>query len=234
MQNTPHTAILVFTRTPVNEALFKKSAPGLSINKQAQLCAGFINHAVSEAAATGFDVIVIDSRHQQGETFGERLLNAMEEVFECGYKRVITIGTDTPELNHSDIDKVAVLLNKNGVVTGPSSDGGVYIIGLHRHSYNRAALLKISWQTSLVNKQLNEYARNYGSFTTIGIHSDIDCYTDLQEWLHHTENVPLLIYITSLFAEHTATVSRQEAALYLNPVYFNIEGRGPPIGISFS
>lgn len=66
---------------------------------------------------------------QQGAGFEERFLGALEAVAALGFDRIVAIGSDTPELSAQDLRR-ALEAEPQGVVIGPSVDGGFYLLGL--------------------------------------------------------------------------------------------------------
>jgi rSAM/selenodomain-associated transferase 1 len=67
---------------------------------------------------------------QLGSDLGLRMLNAFNELFDKGHKKIVIIGTDCPSLTEKLIDKSFDELNRVDVVLGPANDGGYYLIGL--------------------------------------------------------------------------------------------------------
>jgi rSAM/selenodomain-associated transferase 1 len=72
---------------------------------------------------------------QVGESFGERLRNAVAVAFADGHERVLVVGTDTPELDASRIRRAFTSLEEHGSVIGFSVDGGFYLLGLSRFDH---------------------------------------------------------------------------------------------------
>lgn len=72
----------------------------------------------------------IPCNDQVGADLGERLKNAFRLYFRKGYQRVVIIGTDAPTLPVSWIQQAFGVLDKEGLVLGPSTDGGYYLVGL--------------------------------------------------------------------------------------------------------
>jgi len=67
---------------------------------------------------------------QQGNDLGERMMNAFDDSFKLGYKRVIGIGSDLPDLSAEIMTEGLNSLKSNDTVFGPSEDGGYYLIGM--------------------------------------------------------------------------------------------------------
>jgi rSAM/selenodomain-associated transferase 1 len=85
---------------------------------------------------------------QKGKNLGERMKNAFKQSFAEGAKRVVIIGTDSPTLPVSYIQKAFYVLKKIPVVIGPTFDGGYYLVGLSRQ--NDDIFDGIEWGTSRV------------------------------------------------------------------------------------
>ncbi len=110
----------------------------------------------------GLPCILITDKEQQGDSFGARLKNAMDRVYQQGYTGVIAIGNDTPHLKPSHIKQAAARLQKGLPTIGPSADGGFYLLGLDKHAFakaNQSSSIKptfehIAWKTSTLLKEL--------------------------------------------------------------------------------
>ena len=85
---------------------------------------------------------------QKGKNLGERMKNAFKQSFAEGAKRVVIIGTDSPTLPTSYIQKAFDVLKKIPVVIGPTFDGGYYLVGLSKQ--NDDIFDGIEWGTSRV------------------------------------------------------------------------------------
>ncbi len=97
---------------------------------------------------------------QRGETFGERLVSAMEDLFRLGFASVCLIDSDSPTVPQHAFAEAATTLAQSGdaVVLGPSEDGGYYLIGLKK--LHRALFKDIAWSTDRVLEQTIERARS--------------------------------------------------------------------------
>jgi rSAM/selenodomain-associated transferase 1 len=65
---------------------------------------------------------------QQGADLGERMLNAFKDGFEAGYKKIVLIGSDLPDINETHIKKGFEALDNSDIVFGPAEDGGYYLL----------------------------------------------------------------------------------------------------------
>src|SRR5207244_836760 len=87
---------------------------------------------------------------QRGDGFGERLIFAMEDLFQCGFASVCLIDSDSPTVSAEAYAQAVELLvgSNDRVVLGPSDDGGYYLIGLKRN--RRQLFERIDWSTERV------------------------------------------------------------------------------------
>ncbi len=60
------------------------------------------------------------------------MYNAFLDGFKAGYKKIVLIGSDLPNISSKHILKGFDVLNENDVVFGPAEDGGYYLIGLKK------------------------------------------------------------------------------------------------------
>ena len=99
---------------------------------------------------------------QRGETLGDRLCNATDDLLRRGYDSLCLVNSDSPTLPGSLIDLAIELLSTEGdrVVLGAAADGGYYLIGLknvHTRLFDR-----IAWSTSEVLAHTIERADEIG------------------------------------------------------------------------
>lgn len=67
---------------------------------------------------------------QRGSNLGERLVVAMNEVFNAGADGCVLFGSDLPDVNAADVREAQKALEHCDVVLGPGLDGGYWIVGL--------------------------------------------------------------------------------------------------------
>lgn len=115
---------------------------------------------------------------QEGKDLGERMLNAFKDGFDSGYKRIVLIGSDLPDINSSHIMKGLKALEQNDVVFGPAEDGGYYLVGM---SQLEASIFQNKpWsQPNLLTETLQELHNNQISVGILDTLNDIDTYEDL-------------------------------------------------------
>ena len=145
------TAILFFSREMEQEARVKE----LATRHNRHVCQTLIRSSLQTAHASHLPVITC--YQQSGNSFGERFVNALEQAFAQGYQYVIAIGNDSPLLTSQILSTTASLLRENDLVVGPSTDGGVYLIGIARHTFQRNVFLNFPWQTERVQDEFRNW-----------------------------------------------------------------------------
>lgn len=68
---------------------------------------------------------------QVGKDLGARMYHAFEYMYIAGYKKMLLMGTDCPEINAEILKDGLNMLSVNDVVFGPSQDGGYYLLGMN-------------------------------------------------------------------------------------------------------
>jgi rSAM/selenodomain-associated transferase 1 len=99
---------------------------------------------------------------QRGKEFGERLYLAAQDLFQCGFKSVCLIDSDSPTVSAENFAQAIKLLLRPGdrTVLGPCDDGGYYLIGFKKR--HRELFERIDWSTERVLAQTMQRAREIG------------------------------------------------------------------------
>ena len=116
-----------------------------------------IEHTYSEILPLDFVLVP-----QRGDTFGERLYFAAQDLFACGFRSICLIDSDSPTIPAETFSRAVKLLQdaEDRVVLGPSDDGGYYLIGfkkLHGEMFDQ-----IEWSTERVLGQTVRRAKEIG------------------------------------------------------------------------
>ncbi|GAB4160090.1 MAG: TIGR04282 family arsenosugar biosynthesis glycosyltransferase [Winogradskyella sp.] len=115
---------------------------------------------------------------QKGADLGERMYNAFKDGFDDGYKTIVLIGSDLPDISTFHIENGLRALEKNPVVFGPAEDGGYYLIGLNQLLPD--IFINKPWsQSHLLETTLKELDHLNISFSILETLNDIDTYNDL-------------------------------------------------------
>ena len=118
---------------------------------------------------------------QQGNDLGKRMENAFDSIFQKGFRQVLLLGTDFPDLPGSIIDEAFGSLHKNDAVIGPAVDGGYYLIGFNLHSFLPEVFDKILWGSDTVfQKTITVLESNRSRIHVLPQWRDIDTYQDLE------------------------------------------------------
>lgn len=116
---------------------------------------------------------------QKGINLGERMKGAFEHGFDLGYKRIIGIGSDLPDLSASLMEEGLEALVDSDTVFGPSEDGGYYLVGMN-HMISSIFENK-EWSTSsLLEHTQRELESNNYSVKLLTELNDIDNIEDLK------------------------------------------------------
>ncbi len=164
------TRLIIFAKSPIPGKVKTRLTPDITPAEAAELYKAFIIDIVGTAynlqceqvaiaytpsnAETAFHSICGQSVSyfpQQGHDLGERMKNAFKHSFARGSKRTIIIGTDSPTLPLSYIQKAFDALKEVPVTIGPTFDGGYYLIGLSEQ--NCTIFEGVDWSTSRVFSQ---------------------------------------------------------------------------------
>ncbi|MFQ5601835.1 MAG: TIGR04282 family arsenosugar biosynthesis glycosyltransferase [bacterium] len=79
---------------------------------------------------------------------GVRMLKAMQAVQLSGAKKIVVLGSDSPTLPASFIDRAFDRLDLNDLVLGPAEDGGYYLVGVKKP--HEVLFQNIEWSSPAV------------------------------------------------------------------------------------
>ncbi|GEM_PF-1000598 len=191
-------AILLFTRSPENEARSKPLSEHLSFDERVTLYESFTRHVLGQASRLAHSIIIATDEPQynfaqfssqiaailpqRGVSFGEKFTAAISDAFSLGYEEVVCVGNDCLELTASDLQTAFEKLFSHSLVLGDAKDGGVYLIGIQRRGLTPilCALKDCHWQTAIVLADLSRATRALDISTCIlRQRADIDTAFDL-------------------------------------------------------
>ncbi|AXT62543.1 DUF2064 domain-containing protein [Aquimarina sp. AD10] len=222
------TAILVFANSIQEELKNKAIIGGKALFSELN------QKTILTAQRTGLPFFVYTEKEQRGHTFGERFVNAIQDVYDRGYENVITIGNDTPHLTKQHLIESVKQLENNKFVLGPSKDGGFYLMGLHKSQFNIDVFLKLPWQSRTLSKCISRLIKTAKiELVTLEILIDIDTISDIESIsrFFRTLSVHLKKIIKAILNSKVViqdTVTELITSLHTN-YFFN---KGPPF-VSF-
>ncbi|MCG2460947.1 DUF2064 domain-containing protein [Flavobacteriaceae bacterium F89] len=189
-----NTAILVFANSPDEELKHKPIA------KDGMLFEELTQRSLSIVKQTKLPYFHITERQQQGNSFGERFVNAVQLVFDHGFDNIITIGNDTPLLKISHLVEAHRALQTQKTVLGPSADGGFYLLGIHSSQFDPVAFKNLPWQTSILTHKLLQlpYISDHGTVHLPTLF-DLDNDSDLKLLVRFTRHICLNLRKIILF-----------------------------------
>ncbi|HEX9724150.1 MAG TPA: DUF2064 domain-containing protein [Vicinamibacteria bacterium] len=166
-------AVVLFTLTPEAEGA-RKNLGLAGSGRAAALFAALIEHVETVCAGLTDADLLVASRsrvelpagarwlHQRGRNFGESLRLAVEEAFALGYRRVVVLGNDAPEISRDYLETALDELsgNERQAVVGPATDGGYNLLGLTEPC--SAAFEAMPWGSSHVAELTTERLRESG------------------------------------------------------------------------
>ncbi|MEQ9262975.1 MAG: TIGR04282 family arsenosugar biosynthesis glycosyltransferase [Owenweeksia sp.] len=153
--------------------LTRKAA--LEVEADRQLHYGdYINHE-DEWFPDDFEKIL-----QEGHDLGQRMHKAFSDAFDRGYKHVVIIGSDCPEIDAKTLQDAFTRLNQNDAVIGPANDGGYYLLGLSRKVN---IFTDIKWSTeSVFDETVSQIKKHHLSYYVLPEKTDLDTIEDLQKF----------------------------------------------------
>lgn len=193
-------ALIIFAKAPVPGEVKTRLQPHLSPEECASIHASFIKDTIMLAKrvkgaaiflachpgvenpffqklSEDFDIRLMT---QNGKDLGERMSNAIKRGLEMGYKRVVVIGSDSPDLPPEYIKAGFEMLDSTDMAVGPARDGGYYLIGGRREL---PVFDGIPWSSDKVFELTLEKAGRYGiTFSVLEKWYDIDTWEDLQRF----------------------------------------------------
>jgi rSAM/selenodomain-associated transferase 1 len=125
----------------------------------------------------------MDCFPQKGEGLGERMKTSIYMLLKKGYKKVILIGSDIPDLSSKDIKSAFAVLDSKDIVLGPTVDGGYYLVGMkkmHKELFDDS----LKWGNKSVFEATVDIANKCGLKTGLASkYMDIDDEKDLLSFI---------------------------------------------------
>lgn len=141
------TAILFFSRSARAECQYKILDKQLPYTHNLKLINQNISAAFTKIVDSGLPFFVFDENRQSSNSFGEKLSVAARECFGFGYKHLIIVGNDCPDLEASDMQLAAVQLQLGKSVLGKDKRGGFYLVGISKDLFDAQVFEQLPWST---------------------------------------------------------------------------------------
>ena len=137
-----------------------------------------------ERLAPDFDKIL-----QDGGDLGERLADVTSAYLQMGFKKVVAMDSDSPNLPAQYLEQAFQKLETFDIVLGPCEDGGYYLIGLKAPAPR--LFREVQMSTPFVTKDTLKLAKQEGlSACLLPIWYDIDNDQDLRRFVNELADLP--------------------------------------------
>ena len=226
-RNQSPTAILFFARPELDE-VSAREFPASGHRESREVCGLLNRHMLAVLRNTGLPVVRSSELDVEGSDFGSRFVAAIQAVFRMGYSRVISVGNDSPDLDSDLIGKAALELESHDAVIGPALDGGAYLIGIRRDSFDPESWLKLPWQTSALKNSLAGLFNDNRCLVFDEVIIDLDTAGDWQTWFGSTSLRGLARLIVRLFFRVTINNLPSITFEIREPEYGSTD-RAPPV-----
>jgi len=220
-------ALLLFSRSAAAEARYKRLAPGRH-NKR--VLGAMIQHARKKAERSGLPFFHCTEREQQGGSFGEKLSNALQNLWARGYEQVIVLGNDSPNLSSAKLQDLAGPGGRAGLHLGPDKRGGIYFISIRREAFHARTFEQLAWNTSRLQQDLQGYADERAlNLRWDQEAGDINEARDLQYFAMHFGEHPLSVLLRRLSQPQNLLSIPLSLSLNKREIALGIGMRAPPI-----
>lgn len=228
------TALMVFSLSASQEAQ-RKQVFGKNKRKSSTKFFQLLIDGTSQIAEnSGLDVVWFDEKKQKGTGFASRFTNAYQDLFDQGYDHVISIGNDCPNLEIRHIQKAVRQLRQNKLVLGPAHDGGVYLIGISKTTFNGNAFQELPWQKEHLYQSLESWGKQAKlqtfSFEYLG---DLDTFHDIVNFSHENPTNVLSLFIWNVLYGFSQNFNKQDKTLVPQSYYAELPSRAPPVSSKY-
>jgi rSAM/selenodomain-associated transferase 1 len=197
-------AIIIFQKNPERGKVKTRLAKTIGEAKALEVYRLLLQHTHDQIALLDYDIFVyfekeIDPAFVRNQRYvgalqdegdlGQKMMDALKEVFARGYQKTIVIGSDCAELNNKVLEEAIDQLFDNDLVIGPARDGGYYLIGMKK--LHDTLFKNMPWSTSEVFINTFTEAKRLGLKTSLLRElTDVDVYEDLDEDLKMKLGIP--------------------------------------------
>jgi uncharacterized protein len=139
-------ALIIMAKAPRVGHVKTRLAAGLPAEDVVDLYRSMLEDTLDLAGAVATDIVAIvcpgsdvadlsawlpaiELVGQEGEGLAAGLASAFRIFIERGYRRVVALDGDSPQLPPETLDRAFELLDVADVVVGPTTDGGYYLVG---------------------------------------------------------------------------------------------------------
>ncbi len=183
LPSTNKTAVLIFANSSGIDAA-RKGIPQSNVLFQA-----LNEEIVRKVEKTGLPFFLYTEELQIGADFATRFTAAVQSIFSKGYDHIITVGNDTPNLSVGTLIASYENLVQGKTVIGPSTDGGIYLLGIHKNRFDAVSFRQLPWQKQNLFQETARLFLRRGMLHQLPRLTDIDCVSDIQTVINHTASL---------------------------------------------
>ena len=199
--------LILFVKYPEKGKVKSRLAQDLTDNVAAGLYENFVRDIISTLERGSFSLRIYfyppekeeeikkflgnnyQYKAQNGADLGYRMKNAFLQEFAAGFKDVVLIGSDCPDLPLDIIEEsFNALENHSGSVIGPAADGGYYLIGFLKDAFCPDIFSGIEWSSSSVfEKTMNILRSKEHQLHILPQWRDLDNLEDLNDLIKRSK-----------------------------------------------
>ena len=196
MDKNKDNAVILFARDPILGQVKTRLSPALDDETILKLYTCFVEDSLEKIRQVdnakcfvgispdnrsgffeGIDIFGVSLFAQRGKDLGDKMRQAFVDRFAEGYKKVVIIGSDSPSLPVSYINKA--LASEKDLVLGPSTDGGYYLIAMSGKVSE--VFSGVAWGTKhVLDETLKKIKGERASLELLPIWYDVDSPDDLK------------------------------------------------------
>lgn len=224
-----NTAVLLFTHSIEEEAKQKCFIQNANSKRNQLVAKKLIQSIESKIVRSNIPYFIISTDKQRGASFGERLGNAIEDVFSEGYEKVIVVGNDCPDISSGNFNEALKQLSINDLIIGPTNKGGTYLIGLSKKIYDRKSFQLLPWQTKYLLNGLFKYAESLkASFYATTLKQEINTTDDLAVYIKKERNSTFAKWIISLISKPVVGINLRSSCKRIELIRYFFRLTSPP------
>lgn len=179
--NSTTTAILLFAQGEKAQSYSKPIA--CKKTRNVLLWKKMSERVLKTIQKTNLPYFISNETSQFGNTFGKKITHSIQDVLNKGFDKVIVIGNDCIELKSNHLFEAFIKLQTNDTVLGADFNGGAYLIGVSKSSFNADKFETISWQTTTVFEELKCFFGEKNTAFTISL-NDCNSTSDFKKAIH--------------------------------------------------
>ena len=225
-----NTAVLIFANSSSQEAAKKPFV------KSSLLFKALNKETLSKVKKTKLPYFHFTEKEQSGNSFGERFVNAIQQVYQKGYDNIITIGNDSPQLKTAHLIEAAKQLQQGKTVFGPTFDGGFYLMGIHKKNFDAVLFKRLPWQRFGLFNRISQLFENSNSHLfRLPVFEDIDNEKDAIALLNFSKSVSTtILLILRTIAKKCATLFSVNFITFFDSFCSPLLNKGSPQDLLFT